>query len=943
MQLYTSKSYEDRRSMLVSPEKDEESDEQNNKVANNKVAIQKHVLSPQLVNAISSTAQVLWANSEQTGGLLGKSDVQLQTAVGMPVAVDGNGNMCVVVMFSPNHIRNTDDAMEYLQFISRSATSSSIPCLLPVFSNDDMRAVIPANNGQQTFLSASLGDGVTASFVNLEGIHNRSDLLHAQKDSFGIPMLPGMEPDISGDTDAFDDASYGVWNTIMDTAPNSVVSIEKSSFPPLVRERMEEFLTAFLSMSVFDAADIWIPREAGLCHEVTVLANDSLQDFRDASDGIFIGNWSGAVGRAYASGNPVWSHVPDIIFDRERRHVSEKAGIKTALAVPVAKCVLCFYSLVRTDAVPFVLKFLQQALRLLWVGLDNVEKPQVGQEIWKEVGPTDLGEMAADLEMHHEFLRKKRPHSSMDGDEIRDRSESLSIQFDTLARASSENVPLSSNSHFSIEPYHEVATTTEPTNQALVHPPQQSAIIDDVQNHLRDALRAVGNAVPWTPTNIEGTKRAHIMTREEVSENRTNPVSETYNFPAPDAPLSEQQGSTSQESQFAYVGQQPSAETTPAQLSNYCGFVAAPSYDFSQSNGSGQYQPVYQTMQSNPPSNANQGSYQTYDQQHVQSYSVPSQIHSLVPQPGSALPQPAPLQMPQQLPNRIIQAPASGTIAHVNHVPSPQLQPYHQIGASGYNQYQQPSGVVMSQHSYQTQTVLPPVPIQSAPMTAAPLATSAEPVMTMYYPTADELPPAPTSSGGGKACRIQGCCDPAVSRRPYCVTHSGNRLCEHSGCSKCAQGSTRFCIAHGGGRRCTFLGCDKGARDKYFCAAHGGGKRCATDGCSKSAVGGSSLCTGHGGGRRCSIDGCDKSAQSSTKFCVKHGGGKTCIHGGCPKVARGRTPYCAAHGGGIRCKLEGCNRVAIGKLQLCRAHGGGARTKSSPIGMNNNDALTGKI
>ena len=70
-----------------------------------------------------------------------------------------------------------------------------------------------------------------------------------------------------------------------------------------------------------------------------------------------------------------------------------------------------------------------------------------------------------------------------------------------------------------------------------------------------------------------------------------------------------------------------------------------------------------------------------------------------------------------------------------------------------------------------------------------------------------------------QACRIQGCDDPAVARRPYCVKHSGNRLCEFPGCTKCAQGSTRFCIAHGGGRRCTFPGCDKGARDKYFCAA----------------------------------------------------------------------------------------------------------------------------
>ena len=185
-----------------------------------------------------------------------------------------------------------------------------------------------------------------------------------------------------------------------------------------------------------------------------------------------------------------------------------------------------------------------------------------------------------------------------------------------------------------------------------------------------------------------------------------------------------------------------------------------------------------------------------------------------------------------------------------------------------------------------------------------------------------------TNVNGVKVCRILGCEDLAMARRPYCLRHSGSRQCEFlGGCTKCAQGSTRFCIAHGGGRRCTFPGCDKGARDKYFCAAHGGGKRCCVEGCNKSAVGGSAQCTSHGGGKRCKVQGCDKSAQSSTNFCVKHGGGKKCSHVDaatqkrCDKVARGRTDYCASHGGGVRCKLDNCNRVAIGKLQLCRAHG----------------------
>ena len=95
--------------------------------------IKKHVLSPKLVDAIANTAQVVWANCQEREGLLGRSDMRLQTAVGMPVAMDAEGNMCIVVMFSPNNVQSSKDAVEYLKSLSEGATSTSIPCLLPVF------------------------------------------------------------------------------------------------------------------------------------------------------------------------------------------------------------------------------------------------------------------------------------------------------------------------------------------------------------------------------------------------------------------------------------------------------------------------------------------------------------------------------------------------------------------------------------------------------------------------------------------------------------------------------------------------------------------------------------------------------------------------------------------------------------------------------------------
>lgn len=102
----------------------------------NSQSLSKHVLSPMVVNDIAKNAQVVWANCPKQEGLLGRSDMRLQTAVGMPVAMDASGNMCIVVMFSPRIVSNSKDAMEFIKLISQGAASSSaIPCLLPVVDN----------------------------------------------------------------------------------------------------------------------------------------------------------------------------------------------------------------------------------------------------------------------------------------------------------------------------------------------------------------------------------------------------------------------------------------------------------------------------------------------------------------------------------------------------------------------------------------------------------------------------------------------------------------------------------------------------------------------------------------------------------------------------------------------------------------------------------------
>lgn len=849
VQLYTSHSYENRRSELLNPP--ESSGMRRSGSTEN---LQKHVLSPRLVDAISSTAQVVWANTKKQEGLTGRSEFPLQTAVGMPVAMDENGNMCVVVMFSPNNIQSTDDAMEYLESISRSATNASIPCLLPVFDPSTSRMKQLPHSTTSSMVSHDLGEGISTRFVSLDEQKAASDepekhaehtLSSAPKDTFGIPMLPSfaelqnnqqshVTPDESVE-DVFDDATYGIWTTIMETldGTDDVTFGEPDGDNPLLKQqahdtsnlpiafhsndpmkesrqnRLEEFCSAFLGMSVFDMADVWVPAGKdypdSLRHVMSVTSSDTnevLHQFQISSENTLIKHWAGAVGTAFAGGNPVWSEKLNTFADPGRLLAFQHAQFHTVLAVPVFStkqvlpaCVVSFYSFIQSGQVQFVLKFVQQALKLLWDGLDNVKPHEsVQNSYWEAVGPADLGEMAADVEMHQHFMKKKRPHGLISDEPVDNDpyTGALASQLQSieLPNGDTVTVPLS-------------------LGDDLDDMPRVPEVkVEMVQDTLNDAIRSIGSAVPFDRVNTkaDGSKRQHIT----FGNNNFRPSPLMMPQPLPTG-----------------IVQPPAARKSPPTRSSF------------------------PTAASRPI--------------------APQLIFPAPPQPMRHEPLLAPAGVP----------------------------------------YQQPT--------YRPNFELEPIPIREAqPVYCAPV----------------NIAPAQTSlsNSGVKLCRIQGCEDPAVSRRPYCAKHSGNRICEKEGCTKCAQGSTRFCIAHGGGRRCTFPGCDKGARDKFFCAAHGGGKRCAHDGCTKSAVGGSSLCTAHGGGRRCSVPGCDKSAQSSTKFCVKHGGGKKCAHEGCEKVARGRTQYCAAHGGGVRCKLEGCNRVAIGKMQLCRAHGGGsrARTKAPP-------------
>jgi hypothetical protein len=99
------------------------------------------------------------------------------------------------------------------------------------------------------------------------------------------------------------------------------------------------FVAPFLSMTVFDAPDTWIPREPGLCHNVTVLSNNSFQELWAASVGIFMVLWVTCMRQNTLFG---------VLSVKKRRPEFENTGVWTVLAAAVALCVLCCYLFICT-------------------------------------------------------------------------------------------------------------------------------------------------------------------------------------------------------------------------------------------------------------------------------------------------------------------------------------------------------------------------------------------------------------------------------------------------------------------------------------------------------------------------------------------------------------------------------------------------------------------
>ena len=372
--------------------------------------VSKHVLSPQLVDAISKSTQVVWSTCTSGNGLLGRSDMKLQTAVGMPVAMDAEGNMCVVVMFSPRNLESSEERMEYLQAIYSFASANMGEAMPRIKASDPSDSEIEKSSEALThqhrepitthfislnkpmkrtlsspnFSQAKGDEGAERATRGVEITHVHT-LSAAPKDSFGIPMLPsgaellcgdligtsreefkeGGVPALMSSADSseagsqspdseqsdevpVDDFDYSIWSSIVETrehTPPGFSPFDLGHLQQETRERVEEFVYGFLGLSSFDAADVWHAGPSQVLSQIFTMTTETapvgFESFREFGSNAFAGKWDGAIGRCYATGDPVWDTGGEQ-YDRNRVEVLKKVRPSAARLLAASKATMVY-------------------------------------------------------------------------------------------------------------------------------------------------------------------------------------------------------------------------------------------------------------------------------------------------------------------------------------------------------------------------------------------------------------------------------------------------------------------------------------------------------------------------------------------------------------------------------------------------------------------------
>ena len=116
--LYTSSKYIDKHNILLRPEINDNNVESN------------HCFSPIICRSVcdgNNNGQIVWVNYtppiNDIGGLIGKTDLPLNTALGIPVCNVGD-ELCIFVLFATEHLHITPNIVEFLINVTKACSGN---------------------------------------------------------------------------------------------------------------------------------------------------------------------------------------------------------------------------------------------------------------------------------------------------------------------------------------------------------------------------------------------------------------------------------------------------------------------------------------------------------------------------------------------------------------------------------------------------------------------------------------------------------------------------------------------------------------------------------------------------------------------------------------------------------------------------------------------------
>ena len=120
LQLHTSPTYEDKYSLLIHPSNKDNHDKDED----------THVFSPIICRGVCDGGQIVWANTRLSAGLTGKSEMPLNTAVGIPLCSIDN-DLYIIVLFAEKSIFMNPNSIEFLSTLARAVYVGESSGFLP--------------------------------------------------------------------------------------------------------------------------------------------------------------------------------------------------------------------------------------------------------------------------------------------------------------------------------------------------------------------------------------------------------------------------------------------------------------------------------------------------------------------------------------------------------------------------------------------------------------------------------------------------------------------------------------------------------------------------------------------------------------------------------------------------------------------------------------------